>query len=256
MLNLDPMEERLHRYVDNAMSAAERRDFEEHLAQHPELAARARDFLAQNTALHRAFDPVLNEPHGLSVRAPRAANAPRWRLPAALAASLCVGLIGGYLLRPTLEGGSQRGTQQLFAQQAALAYVAYVPEVRHPVEVSANEQAHLLGWLSKRLEGPLKAPSLQSAGYQLLGGRLLPAPADAKSAPVALLMYENPQGKRLSLLVRRAADNKDTAFRFMQDGGTRVFYWIDGPFGYALAGDVEREELSRLAQAVYRELNP
>ena len=38
----------------------------------------------------------------------------------------------------------------------------------------------------------------------------------------ALLMYENAQGKRLSLLVKRAARNRETSFRFSDDHGARV----------------------------------
>ena len=38
-----------------------------------------------------------------------------------------------------------------FARQAVLAHVVYSPEVRHPVEVRAAQQEHLVQWLSKRL---------------------------------------------------------------------------------------------------------
>jgi anti-sigma factor RsiW len=69
-------------------------------------------------------------------------------------------------------------------------------------------------------------------------------------------MYENTQGRRLSLLVRREAANTDTAFRFLQNGRTGVFYWIDGPFGYALAGEMDKSELAPLARLVYQQLNP
>ena len=43
---------------------------------------------------------------------------------------------------------------------------------------------------------------------------------------------------------------------FLKEGNTQVFYWIDKPFGYALAGDLSREELQPLAQLVYRQINP
>jgi anti-sigma factor RsiW len=142
------------------------------------------------------------------------------------------------------------------AREAALAHVAYVPEVRHPVEVTAAEEKHLVAWLSKRLDAPLRAPSLASHGYQLLGGRLLPPTSSRDPAPLALLMYENAQGKRLSLLVKREANNAETSFRFSEDQGARVFYWIDGPFGYALAGDIDRDELQKIARGVYQQLNP
>jgi anti-sigma factor RsiW len=142
------------------------------------------------------------------------------------------------------------------AREAALAHVAYVPEVRHPVEVTAAEEKHLVAWLSKRLDAPLRAPVLTAFGYQLLGGRLLPSTSERDPAPVALLMYENAQGKRLTLLVKREANNAETSFRFSEDQGARVFYWIDGPFGYALAGDLQRDELQKIARGVYQQLNP
>jgi len=31
---------------------------------------------------------------------------------------------------------------------------------------------------------------------------------------------------------------------------------IDGPFGYALAGGIERDERQKIARGVYRQLNP
>jgi anti-sigma factor RsiW len=71
-----------------------------------------------------------------------------------------------------------------------------------------------------------------------------------------MLMYENAQGRRLSLLVKRESTNRETAFRFSEEGATRVFYWIDGPLGYALAGDLPRDELQVIARLVYRQLNP
>ncbi len=47
------------------------------------------------------------------------------------------------------------------------------PEVRHPVEVTAAQQDHLVQWLSKRVGRPLKVPVLAAEGYELVGGRLL-----------------------------------------------------------------------------------
>lgn len=244
-------DELLHSYVDNALADDERREVEHWLAQDADAALRARAYLEQNKALHTLFDPVLAEPHALTVppRA-RAANAPRWL---ALAATLLLGVGIGFALRSWQAGSS--GTITI-AREAALAHVAYVPEVRHPVEVSSAEEKHLVAWLSKRLDAPLRAPSLAAFGYQLLGGRLLPATSPRDPAPLALLMYENAQGKRLTLLVKREANNAETSFRFSEDQGARVFYWIDGPFGYALAGDLDRGELQKIARGVYQQLNP
>ena len=244
-------DELLHAYVDNALTDEERREVEHWLAQDAEAAQRVRAYLEQNLALHTLFDPVLAEPHALNVAAPRrAVNASRWL---ALAATLVLGVGIGFVWRGWQAGPS--GAVAI-ARDAALAHVAYVPEVRHPVEVTAAEEQHLVAWLSKRLDAPLRAPSLVSHGYQLLGGRLLPPTSRHDPAPLALLMYENAQGSRLSLLVKREANNAETSFRFSEDQGVRVFYWIDGPFGYALAGDIDRDELQQIARSVYRLLNP
>jgi len=254
-------EEILHAYVDGGLTSDERGAVEAHLALHPETAARARAWAAQNEALHRAFDSVLDEPHTLRVQGrARVATVPFfWRNVAALAATLVAGVAIGFVAHDywTPSPGTPRAS---IARQALLAHAAYVPEVRHPVEVSGRDEQHLVAWLSKRLDAPLKAPSLVQSGYQLLGGRLLPAssgaPAADQASPVALLMYENAQGKRLSLLVRREIPNTDTAFRFTQEGRTSVFYWVDGPFGYALVGDIGKDELAVLARVVYQQVNP
>lgn len=250
-MNQPKTDELLHAYVDNALTDEERREVEGWIAEDGDAARRVRAYLEQNLGLHALYDPVLTEPHALDVRPPRrAANAPQWL---ALAATLVLGIGIGFGWR-SWQGGA--GGPVTIARDAALAHVAYVPEVRHPVEVTAAEEKHLVAWLSKRLDAPLRTPSLTSFGYQLLGGRLLPPTSRGDPAPLALLMYENPQGKRLSLLVKREANNAETSFRFSEDQGARVFYWIDGPFGYALAGDIERDELQKIARGVYQQLNP
>jgi len=65
-----------------------------------------------------------------------------------------------------------------------------------------------------------------------------------------------PRAQRLTLLVRRESSGRATAFCFARQGATNVFYWIDGPLGYALAGAIGRDELSAVAQGVHRQLNP
>ena len=249
-------ESQLHAYVDGALSESERAAVEDLLASDPEAAARVDAYRAQNEALHRAFDAVLDEPHSLRIDVSRDVAVARRRWGLALAATFAGGLAIGALLHAGLAGQRAGMGEAPIARQAALAHAAYVPEVRHPVEVAASDEQHLVAWLSKRLDTPVRAPSLASAGYQLLGGRLLPPAGEAGEAPVALFMYENAQGKRLSLLVRREASGSATAFRFARQGATNVFYWVDGPLGYALAGEIGRDELSPIAQSVYRQLNP
>jgi anti-sigma factor RsiW len=153
----------------------------------------------------------------------------------------------------TIASGSRTGGQ--FVRQASVAYSVYVPEVRHPVEVEAAQQQHLVQWLSKRLNRPLKLPSLTPAGYELVGGRLLPGDSGAR----AQFMYQNANGERVTLYVGavEGAAGKgmgETAFRFASEAGVASFYWVENGFGYAISGKLPRPAMLVLAESVYRQL--
>ena len=45
-----------------------------------------------------------------------------------------------------------------------------------------------------------------------------------------------------------------TAFRFEEGNPASAFYWIDGEFGYALAGNLPRNSLLELSKLVYSQL--
>jgi anti-sigma factor RsiW len=71
-------------------------------------------------------------------------------------------------------------------------------------------------------------------------------------------MYQSPQGKRVTLYLRtRGPDQRETAFRYAQEGSVRVFYWIDRGFGYAVSSaDLGKDDLLKIANAAYAQLNP
>jgi len=96
-------------------------------------------------------------------------------------------------------------------------------------------------------------PQLSAQGYALVGGRLLPG----DRGPVAQFMYQDGKGVRLTLYIRSNPDaTRETAFRFSQEQGISVFYWLDKNLGYALSGEIEKSDLLRVADAVYKQLNP
>ena len=241
----------LHGYVEGVLSSERRIAVEAHIAAHPEEALRLRAWQEQNQALHAAFDPVLSELLPASTRPrPWFRHIPFVRY-AAVAGLLIAGGIAGWYSHAYNIAKSADGLA--FARRAAVAHVVYTPEVRHPVEVGADQEAHLVAWLSKRLGAAVKVPHLGQIGYQLVGGRLLPG----EQGPVAQFMFQSDSGQRLTLYVRTGAgDSKETAFRYAQERGISVFYWIDGKFGYALSGETDKAELLRVARAVYQQLNP
>lgn len=237
-------------WVDGQLGHAERAAVEAYLAEHPAAREQAEAYREQNLALHRAFDGVLNEPVPERMRIPVRPARRVW-LATALAATLAGGVGIGWFGRGVVQ--TQRPTAA-FVHQAAVAHVAYVPEVRHPVEVTAKEEAHLVAWLSKRLGRKVHAPDLTGRGYRLVGGRLLPGD---EGRVAAQFMYEDERGQRLTLYIRALASrDRDTAFRYAKDAGIDTFYWIDDHWGYALSGSVGREAMLALADTVYKQLAP
>jgi anti-sigma factor RsiW len=164
---------------------------------------------------------------------------------------IVVGGLAGWFLRGEISTRSALSIE--FPRQAALAHTVYTPEVRHPVEVTAEQEEHLVRWLSKRLGGTLKVPHLTDLGYELVGGRLLPG----DQGPVAQFMYQESSGKRLTLYVKTdPSSERETAFRFSQQGKVAVFYWLDRRLSYALTGEMPKNELLRVANVIYQRLNP
>jgi len=251
-MKLPVTEAELHAYVDGTLAPARAAEVESYLAAHPEDAARVSAYRAQIAALHREYDPVLSEPvPGDLGRSRRAWSKPLLRY-AAVAAVFAAGVAVGWQLR-AYNTDRLPESPSSWAKRAAIAHVVYSPEVRHPVEVGADQEAHLVAWLSKRLGAALKLPKLADLGYTLVGGRLLPG----ERGPVAQFMYQDGKGQRLTLYVRVNPDgNRETAFLFAQERNVGVFYWLDHKLGYALSGEVGKPELLRVATAVHRQLNP
>jgi len=247
-------EDELHAYADNALDPSRRTQVEAWLAAHPEQREQVDSWRRQAAQLHRAYDAMLDAP--IPPRLIPPANDARgfeWRRLAAVA-WLIVGVLAGYLMRGEVAPPpSTAMSGDSLPRMAAVAHAVYTPEQRHPVEVGTDQQAHLLAWLSKRLGAPLTAPQLDEAGFHLVGGRLLPG----EHGEVAQFMYEDAEQQRLTLYVQPNADNtRETRFRHAREDGIDVFYWLDGPFGYALSGTVGREKMLQLATLVYRQISP
>ena len=146
--------------------------------------------------------------------------------------------------------GRESERELLGSLRAAVAYAVYQPEQRHPVEVAADQQEHLVQWLSKRLARPLTVPGLQAQGFELVGGRLLPGEHGAR----AQFMYQNAAGQRITLYLGALDGAPLETFRFDQQGPVASFYWVERGFGYAITGELPRPALQALATVVYEQL--
>ena len=270
-------EAELHAYVDRQLTPERAAEVAAWLAHRPEEAARVHAWEDDRRALRALFDPVLDEavPPALGQAARRPVP---WFGRPALAAAAALLLVlgaagGGWALRgahdaPLLAAAPRAND---FAARAALAHAVYAPEVKRPVEVDGAHEDQLVTWLSRRMGAPMKAPHLQSLGYALEGGRLLPG----ERGPVAQFMYRDDAGRRLTLYVSNekpggspvggtglanadlrgdAATRADAAFRFASEGAVNVFWWVDGPFRYAITASADRAALTQVSAEVYRQL--
>jgi len=241
----------LHAFLDGELAPARAAEVEAWLADHPEAAGKVAAWRAQHDALHALFDPVLDEPVPAHLtRLP--ARRSWWPTPRALAATVAWLAIGG-LIGYTLHGWQAPPveTTQL-AERAALAHVVYTAEVLHPVEVTTEQESHMVQWLSKRLGRELHTPDFSGLGYQLMGGRLLPG----DKGPAAQFMYQNPGGVRLTLYVSvPGKETPQTAFRYEEEGNAHVLYWVDRDLGFALVGEADRTHLMEFAHVAYKAFN-
>jgi anti-sigma factor RsiW len=242
-------EDELHVYVDGELPADRREAIESWLASHPDDAARVAAWRAQAEAIRARYGAVIHEPVPDRLTLRQITRSRRsWGTIAAAAAVLAfvVGGAVGWMAR----GASAAAPSEmaLFTSDAIEAHKLYISEVRHPIEVKADED-HLLPWLSRRVGTTLRAPDLGAFGLKLLGGRLLPG----ISGPAALFMYEGANGERFTIYCSRI-DSSRTAFRYDDNDGFGAVHWIEGSYGWVVSGPKDKDRLKAVAIAAYDQL--
>ncbi len=279
--NDDFLHDRINALVDGRLQPEDQAKAMAQLGGDAEALDTLRAWQAQRESLRALHRPLLDEaiPESLLAAARRSQQGQQqvdqwWRwggMAAAVTLAFGVGwLSNGQLSKTSAQLMAAGKAPQSFIHQASLAHAVYSPEVRHPVEVTAAQQEHLVQWLSKRVGKPLKVPVLAGQGYELVGGRLLPGEGGAR----AQFMFQNQAGLRLTLYLGSVdggpaktgsagtaaappvekPNSQETAFRYSADGPVPSFYWVEQGFGYALSGPVSKDELMKLAQLVYQQL--
>ncbi len=247
--NTPVTEDELHAYVDGELPADRREAVEAWLAAHPEDAALVIAWRKQADAIRARYGAVASEPVPQRFGLDRLArNGRRWRAAAAAAAvaAFVIGGVAGWMARGA--SAAAPSNFDIFTAEALSAHKLYIAEVRHPIEVKAEEN-HLLPWLSKRVGTPLRAPDLGAFGLKLLGGRLLPG----MSAPAALFMYESASGERVTIYCSRLKA-PHTALHYNIADKFAAVHWVDNEYGYVVSGPENRERLLKIAEAAYEQM--
>lgn len=258
MIRRDFSERDIHMALDGELPGEERMAYDAWLEANPEMRARSARYIADRAALRAALASVMDEPLPArlkqAVLGEAAANRPglrsRWWLSAAAAAVLMVGGFGGYVAG--VDGiGREGGADDQLAEQAIAAHVIYAAEKRHAVEVPASDKDHLQTWLSNRIGLKLVAPDLAAEGFELVGGRLLPAGDEGKAA---MLLYEDAKGERISLFVTAESSQTTKGTYTAEADGPEAVYWLDKGYACAVVGSLPPERLSEVAKTAYDQL--
>ena len=194
-------EAELNAYLHGELDAEARIEVEAWLSDNPDEAARLEALRGDRDALAGIHADILDEPVPENMRAllskapmlPVEASPPapsnHWMRAAASVVLLLVGAAAGWIAHGSAVPPSPGASG--FVQHAVSAHVVFTKERRHAVEAKATEK-HLVRWLSRRVGRTLNPPGLKSAGYALVGGRLV---AD-DGAPAAQFMYQNSDKNR------------------------------------------------------------
>jgi anti-sigma factor RsiW len=251
MIDREPpvTEEELHAYVDGELAADRRAAVETWLNSHAEDAARVAAWRAQAEAIRARYGAIASEPVPQRFDLAALARAGRKWSRLAAAAVLLAFLLGGgagWFGRAAWEGA---GPARVVTTEALDAHRLYIAEVRHPIEVRANE-SHLNPWLSRRIGYAMPIPNLDPFGLKLLGGRLLPGTAGRAAA---LYMYEGPTGERYTIYCRRD-QAPHTALRYRSTGPVGSYFWIQDDVAFVVSGPADRARLQKVAEAVYEQV--
>lgn len=253
-------EDDLQAYVDGRLAPELQDSVTAYLAANPSIAERLASDQEQRKALRdrlafKAVEPIPARLRVSNILAERGRAGGRRHMAVAAALGwLMVGGIAGWFANTTFNE-ARIGTSALnvppMANAAIAAHRTFVVESAHPVEVRADQEEHLVQWLSRRLGQPLSAPDLRAQGYRLMGGRLLPA----GNGPAAMFMYDDDRGTRLTLYVQ-AGNNKETGFRSERQDDVSAFFWTDRGLGYVVTAALDQNRLLPIAQSIHERMGP
>jgi anti-sigma factor RsiW len=253
-------EAELHAWLDGELPPDRAAEVERHLQDHPEDLRRLESYRGHADLIAAAYAPLAAAP--VAARLPPVPAPPRslWLAPfGAVAAAFLLFLAGtaaGWMARSVLPAAvvassHHEGDTASVAMEAVSAHTVFATDIRHPVEVGADQETHLAAWLSRRLGVPVTVPKLDGTGFTLLGGRLLAS----EDGPAGQFMYEDPYGRRITIYICRAEEEGQTPFRLAEIDGISTLYWHERALWWAVAGDIERATLNTVAHTAYAALS-
>jgi anti-sigma factor RsiW len=248
----------IHLALDAELPDDERGLYQAWLDANPDMRARAGRYADDLALIRGALSGIADEPvpahlaaivTGESVEVRPATGSAWWRQAAAAALIFVVGGAAGYFAAVSSAGDVAAPADRL-ADSAIGAYVTYAVDKSHAVEVEGNDRDYLQRWLSQRTGLKLVVPDLSAQGFELLGGRILPA----GHAAAALLVYKDPNGNQVSIYLTPEPRMKAKGTYAQGNGGPTAIYWLDEGFGCAIVSAAPKDVLDAVAGNAWRQL--
>lgn len=239
----------LHAFLDGQLDPRQEAAVLARLAADPGLRERVSAYAEQNLALKLA------QAEGLMPRQPLAgpASALTWRLREQIRRHRYLRVAAAVLLF-VMGWGARDLSDELFSSRLpsyardGVADHEVFAEARRPtIEVAADDADKLERMLVAQLGHRMEVPQLQSVGLHLIGVRR----TGTEDGPGSQFIYEDRQGKRLTLLVAPSIDEPDEeSVAVTESDGYVIGYWRGHAFGYALIGRETPDNLLQLAAAI------
>ena len=180
-----------------------------------------------------------------AVAARRARRLP-WR---AVAAGLLIAAASSSLTLFAMRGGPARSST--VADEVVASHIrSLMPD--HLTDVRSSDQHNVKPWFNGRLDYSPTVPSLDSAGFPLLGGRL----DYVGGRPVAVLVYGRRQHV-INVFTWPTDSDPDAGPSAVQTRhGYNILQWTRGGTQYWLTSDLNQEELRRFAEMARASISP
>jgi anti-sigma factor RsiW len=267
MLSCQDCEKYLPVFLDQALDVKESLDVQEHLQNCPactDLAAAERTL--RQFVRERASEPSPQEAVKRRIvrQAIQQSTRPRWRerlrmfvrpWDFALGAATAMLLLVFAIRFLGLGASAEEDMTQRLVRETSIAYDTYTSQSM-PLEVeTANDQV-IVEWFNRRMGYPMAVPCITDKATKLRGGRLCRL-FDRKSAAfiyqrdgVDLVLFAF-KGAGLALPSKRMMQTQNGTFYIQHVSGRPVAMWKRDGVTYSLIGDLDRDELLRVAGTIH-----
>ena len=224
---------------------------EERIRTDPDLEAKARAYLAQNSTLrgayeHRLYEPV---PAHLTIALD---NEPKRHAPAvlriaAMAIVLVSAALAGWVLGVSRENDSDVAT--LLDRSYGVFTSEQPREPAQPVVEAAVANGRPIHWLQEKVELHIQAPDLSEQGFALVDKEAI---RFSEGSQFIRLDYAGTDGEAFSLFLAPRWSTEPEPVLATRRNGVSSAFWVSGPLVSTVLSRLPKETTQTIAEAARR----